>query len=107
MKINQRTILVDCQKRSDLNTLNKERIRIKGDYSWMHIFFKKVLVESILKIIFAILNNERALSSVGSEHLPYKQGVTGSNPVGPTSINKVFSFEGLFLWGFPSNMQKT
>ena len=27
----------------------------------------------------------RALSSVGSEHLPYKQGVTGSNPVGPTS----------------------
>ena len=26
-----------------------------------------------------------ALSSAGSEHLPYKQGVTGSNPVGPTS----------------------
>jgi hypothetical protein len=65
----------------------------------MFIFFKKVLVESILKIIFAVLNYERALSSVGSEHLPYKQGVTGSNPVGPTSINKVFSFEGLFLWG--------
>ena len=30
----------------------------------------------------------RALSSVGSEHLPYKQGVTGSNPVGPTLIIK-------------------
>ena len=29
-----------------------------------------------------------ALSSVGSEHLPYKQGVTGSNPVGPTSSRK-------------------
>ena len=28
----------------------------------------------------------RALSSAGSEHLPYKQGVTGSNPVGPTNI---------------------
>ena len=26
------------------------------------------------------------LSSVGSEHLPYKQGVTGSNPVGRTRI---------------------
>ena len=25
-----------------------------------------------------------ALSSVGSEHLPYKQGVVGSNPTGPT-----------------------
>ena len=23
-------------------------------------------------------------SSAGSEHLPYKQGVTGSNPVAPT-----------------------
>ncbi len=26
----------------------------------------------------------RAVSSAGSEHLPYKQGVTGSNPVPPT-----------------------
>ena len=26
----------------------------------------------------------RELSSVGSEHLPYKQRVTGSNPVAPT-----------------------
>ena len=26
----------------------------------------------------------RVLSSAGSEHLPYKQRVTGSNPVGPT-----------------------
>ena len=80
--------------------LEMQRVRIFGLYEGMFIFFKKVLVESILKIIFAVLNYERALSSVGSEHLPYKQGVTGSNPVGPTSINKVFSFEGLFLWGF-------
>ena len=29
--------------------------------------------------------NLRALSSVGSEHLPYKQGVAGSNPAGPTN----------------------
>ena len=26
----------------------------------------------------------REHSSAGSEHLPYKQGVTGSNPVAPT-----------------------
>ena len=31
------------------------------------------------------------ISSVGSEHLPYKQGVTGSNPVGPTSSRKSMS----------------
>ncbi len=28
----------------------------------------------------------RAISSAGSEHLPYKQGVTGSNPVSPTKL---------------------
>ena len=26
------------------------------------------------------------LSSVGSEHLPYKQGVIGSNPIAPTPL---------------------
>jgi hypothetical protein len=31
---------------------------------------------------------KRAFSSVGSEHLPYKQGVTGSNPVSPTTEGK-------------------
>src|SRR5690606_39529622 len=42
------------------------------------------------KKLFYICNrnrvNERAISSVGSEHLPYKQGVTGSNPVSPTTF---------------------
>ncbi len=28
---------------------------------------------------------QREISSAGSEHLPYKQGVTGSNPVSPTT----------------------
>jgi hypothetical protein len=28
---------------------------------------------------------ERAISSVGLEHLPYKQGVVGSNPTSPTN----------------------
>ena len=37
--------------------------------------------------IFALASAKelyRALSSVGLEHLPYKQGVVGSNPTGPT-----------------------
>jgi hypothetical protein len=33
----------------------------------------------------------RELSSAGSEHLPYKQGVAGSNPAVPTKI-KEFTF---------------
>ena len=41
-----------------------------------------LILDNITKIfIFAY---SRAISSVGSEHLPYKQGVTGSNPVSPT-----------------------
>ena len=32
------------------------------------------------------------LSSAGSEHLPYKQGVTGSNPVAPTKPRKSRGF---------------
>ena len=31
-----------------------------------------------------IIENERAFSSAGSEHLPYKQRVGGSNPSTPT-----------------------
>jgi hypothetical protein len=34
--------------------------------------------------IFAIAFKKRAISSVGLEHLPYKQGVVGSNPSSPT-----------------------
>ena len=38
-----------------------------------------------------------ALSSVGSEHLPYKQGVAGSNPAGPTKAKFNIVFR-LFLF---------
>jgi len=38
--------------------------------------------------------DERELSSAGSEHLPYKQGVTGSNPVAPT--HKAILSDGFF-----------
>ena len=46
--------------------------------------------------IFAI-PNKGEISSAGSEHLPYKQRVTGSNPVSPTkphtaNTGGVFSF---------------
>ena len=34
---------------------------------------------------------KREHSSAGLEHLPYKQGVTGSNPVAPTKTEKVLS----------------
>jgi len=43
----------------------------------------------------------REHSSAGSEHLPYKQRVTGSNPVAPTSKIKGFersAFETLFVF---------
>ena len=32
------------------------------------------------------INGKSTLSSVGSEHLPYKQGVLGSNPKGCTRL---------------------
>ncbi len=37
--------------------------------------------------IFAV-PNAREHSSAGSEHLPYKQRVTGSNPVAPTKVRQ-------------------
>ena len=39
------------------------------------------------------------LSSAGSEHLPYKQGVAGSNPAVPTTINSIISMEFFFDTG--------
>ena len=42
----------------------------------------------------------REISSAGSEHLPYKQGVTGSNPVSPTNPERnfgIFLFKGITL----------
>jgi hypothetical protein len=38
------------------------------------------------------------LSSAGSEHLPYKQRVTGSNPVAPTENKRVSEMELFFLF---------
>ncbi len=49
-------------------------------------FFIKGLDFSDGAIIFALAITKRAISSVGLEHLPYKQGVVGSNPSSPTKI---------------------
>jgi hypothetical protein len=51
----------------------------------------------------SVLKNKGEFSSVGSEHLPYKQRVTGSNPVTPTlNIKGLHQFKGvaLFLFAF-------
>ena len=66
------------------------------------IFLTNCFVKENSSPIFALpLKTERsytnrAISSVGSEHLPYKQGVVGSNPTSPTQ--KVTRNCGLFLW---------
>ena len=39
---------------------------------------------------FFILVTFRAFSSAGSEHLPYKQRVGGSNPSTPTNLDRTF-----------------
>jgi hypothetical protein len=39
----------------------------------------------------------REFSSAGSEHLPYKQRVTGSNPVIPTNDIKPFERKAFFV----------
>ena len=42
--------------------------------------------------------NDWEFSSAGSEHLPYKQGVTGSNPVTPTTKKPWRISSGLFFF---------
>ena len=59
---------------------------------------KMIFIFALLECIVSLIIQFRAISSVGSEHLPYKQGVTGSNPVSPTekafrNFGKVFYFK--------------
>jgi hypothetical protein len=66
--------------------------------------------------ITSVINfKKRELSSAGSEHLPYKQRVTGSNPVAPTqkglNFRGLFSFNNLFqlaisLWHLHTTIYK-
>ncbi len=54
---------------------------------------KRTNITSVIKV------KKRELSSAGSEHLPYKQRVTGSNPVAPTTksleFSRLFSFSSI------------
>ena len=50
-----------------------------------------------VRIFAPLLRKARAFSSAGSEHVPYKQRVGGSNPSTPTK--KRVSFEALFFVG--------
>jgi hypothetical protein len=43
---------------------------------------------------------KREISSAGSEHLPYKQRVTGSNPVSPTTDKQPLSSNTEWLFYF-------
>ena len=49
-----------------------------------HISLSHTFAELLKKIAWGV-------SSVGSEHLPYKQGVTGSSPVLPTSKRRTYT----------------
>ena len=51
----------------------------------------------------AVVATIRELSSVGLEHLPYKQRVIGSTPIAPTQ--KPVSFDGLFSFSRNSSVK--
>ena len=58
------------------------------------IFLSKCLEVKKNTLNFAsLLRRTRAFSSAGSEHLPYKQRVGGSNPSTPTTNKKTLFFE--------------
>ena len=48
------------------------------------IFWKDEKLVYICSCFSEPMLAQRAISSAGSEHLPYKQGVGGSNPSSPT-----------------------
>jgi len=50
---------------------------------------RNLFCRKLLALIFAVLKREH--SSAGSEHLPYKQRVRGSNPCAPTRSTRGFS----------------
>jgi hypothetical protein len=50
---------------------------------YLGLFFRFSL-QLLKSYIYLHPEPQREISSAGSEHLPYKQGVTGSNPVSPT-----------------------
>src|SRR5690606_40835469 len=65
--------------------------------------FLKIILEEIIPVLYLHSQSGREHSSVGSEHLPYKQRVRGSSPCAPTE-KKGFKNEALyFFFIFPSH----
>jgi hypothetical protein len=65
--------------------------RLFGDILSLEIIFKKLSLKILQGTISPYLCNpkmEREFSSVGLEHLPYKQRVRGSNPRTPTEASQ-------------------
>ena len=67
--------------------------------SWQNIwrFLKKPYLCSVFPKGDCIKETWRAFSSAGSEHLPYKQRVGGSNPSTPTIRKRCINNASLFL----------
>ena len=51
----------------------------------MYLNFKPIFLQRIKSGLYLQPVRFRAISSAGSEHLPYKQRVGGSNPSSPTT----------------------
>ena len=69
-----------CPKASAIPLQNK----------WAYVEYFSVF-HKLQEVFYICPLIEGALSSAGSEHLPYKEGVVGSNPTGPTiSTKKIF-----------------
>ena len=74
----------------------------------MAIFWKNTpekFVDSEKSSTFASQLSDRAFSSAGSEHLPYKQRVGGSNPSTPTTQETRLLKSGLFFAPLPKKVR--
>ena len=68
------------RKKREEKRERKIALRKKLQRKLHHVYSRRL---SLVSLGFAAID-ERALSSVGLEHLPYKQGVGGSTPSAPT-----------------------
>ena len=59
---------------------------IKMQFFFCYVVKSSYLCKRIQEREFDQNNQLREYSSVGSEHLPYKQRVIGSNPITPTHV---------------------
>ena len=57
----------------------------------------KLFLHNSISALHLQSQNEGELSSAGSEHLPYKQRVGGSNPSAPTEIQAATICSGFFV----------